>query len=246
LQPGQPARVEPIRTAEPRRCMFERIYFARPDSRMDDGRVFQVRWDLGARLGVEWKARGLNADVVVPVPDTSRPAAQAMAETLGLPFREGFIKNRYSGRTFIMPDANTRQNALRLKLNPIPEIMEGKRVILVDDSVVRGTTVRRLAELVRSVKPKEVHLAIFSPPVRNPCFYGIDMPTREELVASRIPEADWPRTFGVDSVTFLSVEGLRETTRTPSCMACFDGVYPIPVSRDEAAAIVADRRGGGV
>lgn len=244
LRPGEPARIEQLRTTEPRRCMFERIYFARPDSRMEDGRIFQVRWELGARLGEEWRARGLEADVVVPVPDTSRPAAQAMAETLGLPFREGFIKNRYSGRTFIMPDASARQNTLRLKLNPIPEIMEGKRVVLVDDSVVRGTTVRRLAELVRSVKPKEVHLAIFSPPVKNPCFYGIDMPSKEELVAARIPEKDWARTFGVDSVTFLSVEGLRASARTPACMACFDGNYPIPVSPDEAAAIVADRRGG--
>lgn len=244
LRPGQPARIEQLRTTETRRCMFERIYFARPDSRMEDGRIFQVRWELGARLGEEWRARGLEADVVVPVPDTSRPAAQAMAETLGLPFREGFIKNRYSGRTFIMPDASARQNALRLKLNPIPEIMEGKRVVLVDDSVVRGTTVRRLAELVRSVKPKEVHLAIFSPPVKNPCFYGIDMPSKDELVAARVPEKDWARTFGVDSVTFVSVEGLRASARTPACMACFDGHYPIPVSPDEAAAIVADRRGG--
>ncbi len=242
---GEPPRIEPVRAPQPHRCLFERIYFARPDSKMEDGRVFQVRWDLGRRLGEEWRAKGLEADVVVPVPDTSRPAAQAMAETLGLPFREGFIKNRYSGRTFIMPDAATRQSALRLKLNPIPEILEGRRVILVDDSVVRGTTVRRLAELVRSVKPKEVHLAIFSPPVRHPCFYGIDMPSKAELVAARVPEAEWAKTFGVDSVTFLSVEGLRQTTRTPACMACFDGNYPIPVSTDEVAAIVADRRGGG-
>jgi len=164
LRPNEAARVEQLRTAEPRRCMFERIYFARPDSMMEDGRVFQVRWDLGVRLGEEWRKRGLAADVVVPVPDTSRPAAQAMAETLGLPFREGFIKNRYSGRTFI---------------------------------------------------------------------------------TARVPEAEWARTFGVDSVTFLSVEGLRESARTPACMACFDGIYPIPVSREEAAAIVADRRGSG-
>ena len=243
LRPGEPARIEVLRTAQPHRCIFERIYFARPDSKMEDGRIFQVRWDLGRRLGEEWRAKGIEAEVVVPVPDTSRPAAQAMAETLGLPFREGFIKNRYSGRTFIMPDARMRQSALRLKLNPIPEILEGKRVILVDDSVVRGTTVKRLAELVRSVKPKEVHLAIFSPPVKNPCFYGIDMPSKDELVAARVPEADWARTFGVDSVTFLSVGGLRATAVTPACMACFDGVYPIPVSADEVAAIVADRRG---
>ena len=245
LRPNQAPRVAQVRTAVTHRCLFERIYFARPDSLMEDGRVFQVRWDLGQRLGEEFRAKGLTADVVVPVPDTSRPAAQAMAETLGLPFREGFIKNRYSGRTFIMPDARTRQSALRLKLNPIPEIMEGKRVILVDDSVDRGTTVKRLAELVREVKPKEVHLAIFSPPVKNPCFYGIDMPSKDELVAARVPEAEWARTFGVDTVTFLSVEGLRATAKTPACMACFDGKYPIEVSHDEVAAIVADRRGGG-
>lgn len=243
LRPGEPARIEQVLRPNPHRCMFERIYFARPDSKMEDGRVFSVRWQLGERLGREWAAKGLAADVVVPVPDTSRPAAQAMAETLGLPFREGFIKNRYSGRTFIMPDAQTRQSALRLKLNLIPEIMEGKRVILVDDSVVRGTTVRRLAELVRTVKPKEVHLAIFSPPVRNPCFYGIDMPSRDELVAAKLPESEWAKAFGVDSVTFLSVEGLRESAGGNACMACFDGRYPVPVSDNEQAAIVADRRG---
>ncbi|MBM4367673.1 MAG: amidophosphoribosyltransferase [Deltaproteobacteria bacterium] len=243
FRPGEPPRVEPIATATPRRCLFERIYFARPDSKMEDGRVFHVRWALGERLGKEWRERGLEADVVVPVPDTSRPAAQAMAEALGLPFREGFIKNRYSGRTFIMPDQRSRQSALRLKLNPIPEILEGKRVILVDDSVVRGTTVKRLAELVRSTRPAAVHLAIFSPPVRHPCYYGIDMPSRDELVAAKLPESEWARAFGVDSVTFLSVEGLRATAGSPACMACFDGDYPVPVSEREKAAIVADRRG---
>lgn len=242
LRPGEAARLYPVRPAAPRPCIFERIYFARPDSRMEDGRVYQVRWDLGERLGREWKAKGIEADVVVPVPDTSRPAAQAMAETLGLPFREGFIKNRYSGRTFIMPDAATRTAALRLKLNPIPEIFEGKRVILVDDSVVRGTTVRRLAELVRSMRPKEVHLAVYSPPVRHPCFYGIDMPSTNELVAARVEEARWADTFGVDSVTFLSVDGLREHAGEGACMACFDGLYPVPVSEHERADIVRDRR----
>lgn len=242
MRPGEAARVIEIQPKPQHRCMFERIYFARPDSRMDGERVFQVRWDLGARLGEEWRAKGLKADVVVPIPDTSRPAAQAMAETLGLPFREGFIKNRYSGRTFIMPDQQSRTTALRLKLNPIPEIMEGKRVILVDDSVVRGTTIRRMADLVRTVRPAEVHLAVYSPPVRHPCFYGIDMPSEDELVAARLPEKDWPAAFGVDSVTFLSVGALRAAAGGPSCLACFDGIYPVPVSDQERSAIVADRR----
>jgi amidophosphoribosyltransferase len=245
FRPGQAPRRLAVRPEEPRNCIFERIYFARPDSRMEEGRVYQVRWDLGERLGRELAAKGVQADVVVPVPDTSRTAAQAMAEVLGLPFREGFIKNRYSGRTFIMPDATTRQAALRLKLNPIPEIFEGKRVILVDDSVVRGTTVRRLADLVRAVRPAEVHLAVYSPPVRHPCYYGIDMPTRAELVAARLTPAEWPAAFGVDSVTFLSPEALRESAGRPVCMACFDGEYVVPVSAGEAADIVADRRRAG-
>ncbi|MES2644653.1 MAG: amidophosphoribosyltransferase [Myxococcota bacterium] len=242
FRPGhKPVRLA-VDAADPRPCVFERIYFARPDSQMEEGRIYQTRWALGERLGHEWKARGLEADVVVPVPDTSRPAAQAMAEVLGLPYREGFIKNRYSGRTFIMPDATTRQAALRLKLNPIPEIFEGKRVILVDDSVVRGTTVRRLADLVRALKPTQVHLAVYSPPVRNPCFYGIDMPTRDDLVAARLGPAEWAPAFGVDSVTFLSPEGLREIMGRPLCMACFDGDYVVPVSDGEQAEIIADRR----
>ncbi|MFZ5478214.1 MAG: amidophosphoribosyltransferase [Myxococcota bacterium] len=242
FRPGEAPAFDRVGEAVGHNCIFERIYFARPDSRMEDGRVYQVRWDLGVRLGQEWAAKGLEADVVVAVPDTSRPAAQAMAETLGLPFREGFIKNRYSGRTFIMPDAASRQNTLRLKLNPIPEIFEGKRVILVDDSVVRGTTVRRLADLVRGVRPAQVHLAIYSPPVRHPCYYGIDMPSRDELVAARVEERRWPEAFGVDTVTFLSVDGLKAIAGRPVCAACFDGRYPVPVSDGEREAIVKDRR----
>jgi len=243
LRPGKDAIIHSIAPApDARPCVFERIYFARPDSLMEDGRVHDIRWALGERLGREWAERGLEADVVVPVPDTSRTAAQAMAEVLGLPYREGFIKNRYSGRTFIMPDPSTRAAAHRLKLNPIPEIFEGKRVILVDDSVVRGTTVRRLADLTRATRPKLVHLAVYSPPVVNPCFYGIDMPSADELIAARLAPEALPEAFGVDSVTFLTVQGMTETLRRPMCQACFDGRYPVPVQPDEMQAIVADRR----
>ena len=243
LRPGREPILRAVSPAPPQRsCVFERIYFARPDSMMEDGRVHAIRWALGERLGLEWKARGLEADVVVPVPDTSRTAAQAMAEVLGLPYREGFIKNRYSGRTFIMPDPTTRAAAHRLKLNPIPEIFEGKRVILVDDSVVRGTTIRRLADLTRATRPREVHLAVYSPAVTNPCFYGIDMPSKDELIATKLPAADLPAAFGVDTVTYLSVEGLKATLGRPACMACFDGDYPVAVNSVEVAAIVADRR----
>ncbi len=247
MRPGEEPVIRTIEPLAPRPCVFERIYFARPDSAMEEGRVNSTRWAMGKRLGEEWAKLGLQADVVIPVPDTSRTAAQAMAEVLGLPYREGFIKNRYSGRTFIMPDAAARQAAHRLKLNPIPEIFEGKRVILVDDSIVRGTTVRRLADLAKSTRPAAVHMAVYSPPVKHPCYYGIDMPSKRELVAAKLPESEWATAFGVDSVTFLSLDGLRETMASlphashAICMACFDGDYPVPVSTGEVAAIVADR-----
>ena len=169
-----------------------------------------------------------------------------MAEELGLPNREGFIKNRYSGRTFIMPDQQTRDAALRLKLNPIREMFEGKRVLLVDESIVRGSTMRRIVQMLRGLNPLSLHIAIFSPAVRHPCFYGIDMPSKEELVASRYPEdglqdalADY---LAADSLTFLSVEGLREISGPGFCMACFDGDYIVPVNAEEQANILAERR----
>lgn len=249
MRAGEEPVVREVDPKSARPCVFERIYFARPDSLMEEGRVNSTRWAMGKRMGEEWARLGLEADVVIPVPDTSRTAAQAMAEVLGLPYREGFIKNRYSGRTFIMPDAAARQAAHRLKLNPIPEIFEGKRVILVDDSIVRGTTVRRLADLAKSTRPAAVHMAVYSPPVKHPCYYGIDMPSKNELVAAKLPEAEWAAAFGVDSVTFISLEGLRETMGSLEgktiCMACFDGDYAVPVSGGEIAAIVMDRRGPG-
>ena len=225
-----------------RPCVFERIYFARPDSVMEDGRVNRTRWRLGRQLAREWKARGFEADVVVAVPDSSRPAAMAMAEELGIRHREGFIKNRYSGRTFIMPDQASRESALRLKLNPIREIFEGQRVLLVDDSIVRGSTMGRIVRMVRSLGPRELHVAVFSPPVAHPCFYGIDMPTKEELIASRRDPATLADHFGADSLTYLSREGLSEVAGEGICAACFDGRYVVPVSERERAAITRNRR----
>lgn len=248
LRAGQPPVRLPVQPARPRPCAFERVYFARPDSRLEDGRVNRTRWRLGRRLAQEWAKKGLQADVIVAVPDTSRPAAQAMAEELGLRHREGFIKNRYSGRTFIMPDARTRDAALRLKLNPIAEVFEGQRVILVDDSIVRGTTMRRILAMVRGLKPAEVHLAIFSPAVRHPCYYGVDMPSSAELVAASLPEAEaeqlLARQLGADSLTWLSLAGLREVLGQDLCDACFSGDYAVPLREDEKSAILAERRGG--
>ena len=227
-------------------CVFEDIYFARPDSVMESGRVYARRRMMGQRLAGEWSMKGLEADVIVAVPDTSRPAAQAMAETLDLPNREGFIKNRYSGRTFIMPDQASRDAAMRLKLNPIDEIFRGQKVIMVDDSIVRGTTMRRMVDLVRRHEPAALHVAIFSPPVRNPCFYGIDMPSKAELVAGSVPSEDLEdrlaEFFGADSVTFLSRRGLAQVAGNRICAACFTGDYPIPVNEDERGYILKERR----
>lgn len=229
-----------------RPCIFESIYFARPDSLLEHGQVNGVRHRLGQQLAEEWEARGLGADVVIPIPDTSRPAALSMAEHLGLPYREGFIKNRYSGRTFIMPNQQTRDAALRLKLNPIEDVFRGKRVILVDDSVVRGSTMKRIIRTLSGLGATAIHLAIFSPPVRHPCFYGIDMPTEAELVAAGLHGDALERTlierFGCDSVTYLSLDGLARTSELPMCSACFDKDYVVPVSDSERRAIESDRR----
>ncbi|MGC6493645.1 MAG: amidophosphoribosyltransferase [Myxococcota bacterium] len=246
LRANQPAMKVSVQKNERRHCIFERIYFARADSHMEDGRINRSRFRFGRRLAQEWAARGFEIDLVVAVPDTSRPAAMAIAEELGVPHREGFIKNRYSGRTFIMPNQAARDAALRLKLNPIPEMFRGKRVLLVDDSVVRGSTMRRIVQMLRQLEPEAIHLGIFSPPVRNPCFYGIDMPTREELVAASYDqdrlEAVLNERFGTDSVTYLSLEGLRETAEVPMCDACFSGDYVIPVTDSERAYIQGERR----
>jgi amidophosphoribosyltransferase len=245
----EPVRV-PLRGEQRASCVFEHIYFARPDSRIDDRGVYDMRMGFGRALASRLRDKGIEGDVVIPVPDTARPAATAMAEELGLPLREGFIKNRYSGRTFIMPDAVTRRQALRLKLNTIPSEIRGRRVLLVDDSIVRGTTLRRVIELVRDAGPAAVHLAIHSPPVLHPCFYGIDMSTEEQLFARRLGgsladiEASGARELGADSLSFLPIEAMDQVYRGPRCAACFDGCYPQPVGGADREALVADRRAG--
>lgn len=228
-------------------CIFEHIYFARPDAVMDRKSVYDVRLRLGHELASRVTDKGVSAEVVFPVPDTARPAATALAEALGLPMREGFIKNRYSGRTFIMPDALTRKAALRLKLNTIPSEIKGREVMLVDDSIVRGTTLQRVISMVRRAGAAGVHLAIHAPPVRNPCFYGIDMSTEDELFARRFSgpleevEAEAAKALGADSLTYLSVEGMDRAYGGARCAACFDGVYPIALSEQNRASIVSDR-----
>jgi amidophosphoribosyltransferase len=238
-------------------CVFEYIYFARPDSIMNGESVYGVRLDLGRELTRAWKAKGHQADVVIPIPDTSRPSANAMAEELGIPFREGFIKNRYTGRTFIM-QTEERIDALRLKLNPIHSEFVARRVLLVDDSIVRGSTLQRTIQLVREQGPKEIHLAIHSPPVVHPCYYGIDMSTYEELAAPAFrssPREDHPTPedhreieerlasqLGVDSLTYLPLDGLKRAFSHSCCAACFDGNYPLPISDEERKWIEQDRQ----
>ena len=260
MRHGQEAQRIQLDRAEPAPCAFEAIYFARPDAVMAGRSVYEVRFDLGRRLAKrlreKFETTGSGVDVVVPVPDTARPAATAVAEELGLPLREGFIKNRYSGRTFIMPDALTRDKVLRLKLNPIPRELRGKRVLLVDDSIVRGTTLGRVVRLLEAAGAAEVHLAIHSPPVTHPCFYGIDMSTEAELFARRyIDEAPMTedalggleqagaKALGATTLTWLSVEGMDEALGASRCGACFDGIYPQKVDQKHRAEIAKDRRG---
>lgn len=246
LRTGEEPVTVQLAAAAPKPCVFERIYFARPDSQLEDGRINRQRWRLARQLAREWKTKGHEVDLIIPVPDTSTPAAMAMSKELDVPTREGFIKNRYSGRTFIMPDQATRDAALRLKLNPIREMFEGQRVLLVDDSIVRGSTMRRIVAFLRKLQPASIHLAVFSPPVSNPCFYGIDMPTRAELIATKHDpaalEGALARYFDTDSVTYLSLDGLHEVLGTEVCDACFTGDYVVPVSAAEQAAIETERR----
>jgi amidophosphoribosyltransferase len=259
LRAGAEPLYRDIETRSPAPCVFESIYFSRPDSVVAETTVYERRLAMGRRLASEWRRKGHEVDRVIAVPDTSRPAAIAFAEELGVPCREGFIKNRYSGRTFIMGSQVARDAALRLKLNLIRSEFEGKRVVVIDDSIVRGSTVRRLLDIVRSQAPTALHFAIHSPPVLNPCFYGIDMSTPGELAARRYldpgrepdspvgpaeqlrMEVRWAEDLGIDSLTFLSVAGLDAVSPGARCAACFDGVYPLSIPRSQRDAIVADR-----
>jgi amidophosphoribosyltransferase len=250
LRPNEAPVSYQIEQNQPTPCIFEFIYFARPDAVMTGESVYEIRLRLGHELAQRVQHKQIEADVVFPVPDTARPAATSLAEAMGLNLREGFIKNRYSGRTFIMPDAVTRQDALRLKLNILPREIKNKRILLVDDSIVRGNTLKRVIELLRGAGALAVHLAIHSPPVSNPCFYGIDMSTEEELFARQFEgdldqvEQEAARALGADTLTYLDVAGMDRSFGHSRCAACFDGNYPIPVSNEDRDSIACDRRSG--
>ncbi|AFK21908.1 amidophosphoribosyltransferase [Pyrococcus sp. ST04] len=211
-----------LEKAETRHCVFEYIYFARPDSVIDGISVYCARYRMGVELARESPAEG---DVVIAVPDSGRTAALGFAHESGIPYMEGLIKNRYIGRTFIMPSG--RGLKVKLKLSPVKEVVNGKRVVLVDDSIVRGTTMRRIVRMLRGAGAKEVHVRIASPPIRYPCYMGIDIPTRHELIAAWRSVEDIRREIGADSLAYLSIEGLKRAIGTDKlCMACLTGEYP--------------------
>ena len=211
-------------------CSFEYIYFARPDSIMNGQDIYQARLNMGKKL---WEETHFDGDVVMSVPDSGNVAALGYAQASGIPFVEGLLKNKYMGRTFIQPGQKQRERAVRMKLNPIRMNVEGKRIILVDDSIVRGTTSGIIINLLRNAGAKEIKLCISSPPVRYPCFFGIDTAERKQLIAAKYPTEEICKMIGADALHYLSQEGLAESIselkKTDMCFACFDGIYPEPV-----------------
>ena len=215
-------------------CIFEFIYFSRPDSFIFGAPVHTVRKELGRQLAWEAPAPG---DAVVPVPDSANVASLGYAEVSRIPYDQGLIRNHYVGRTFIEPAQQIRDFGTKIKLNPVRSSIKGKRIVLVDDSIVRGTTLRKITKMLRETGAKEIHVRISSPPHRWPCYYGIDFPTRKELVASDHTRDEVRRHLGVDSLEYISLEGLMKSVRSVGadfCMACFDGRYPLPVSKDHS------------
>jgi amidophosphoribosyltransferase len=216
-------------TGERALCIFEYIYFARPDSIIEGRRVYSARQAMGAKLA---RAYPVDADLVIGVPDSATAAGLGYSIESGIPFTEGLLKNRYVGRTFIEPDQRIRDLGVKLKFNPMPEILDGKRVVLVDDSIVRGTTTPRVISLLRKAGAKEVHLRICAPPIRYPCFFGVDMATRWELIAAHKEVPQIADSIGADSLGYSNIEDLIESVALPKdlfCLACFTGDYPIPV-----------------
>jgi amidophosphoribosyltransferase len=210
-------------------CVFEMIYFARPDSVMHEETLYSYRMRIGRQLA---KESVVDADIVIAVPDSGVPAAIGFSQESGIPYAEGLIKNRYVGRTFIQPTQSMREAGIRMKLNPLKDVLKGKRVIIVDDSLVRGTTSKKIVKALRDAGATEVHMRISSPPVTHPCFYGIDTDNQDQLIGARKTVAEIAAHIGADSLGYLSLMGMLETTQQDTehfCSACFDGKYPIEV-----------------
>ena len=213
-------------------CIFEHIYFARPDSTIDGRLLYQARMEMGAGLAEE---HPVEADLVIGVPDSATPASVGYAQRSGIPLAQAIVKNRYVGRTFIEPDQRIRDLGVGMKYNPLPQMLAGKRVVLVDDSIVRGTTTPKVIHMMRKAGAKEVHMRICAPAIRFPCFFGVDMATRWELLASQKTVEQIRDFIGADSLGYLSIEGLIKAVARPEsgfCLACFNGHYPIPVQME--------------
>ncbi len=241
IEPGEVVMIDdkgihsfkPFSESKTAHCIFEYVYFARPDSRVFNHTVYQIRKELGRELSEE---SGVPADIVIPVPDSGVPAALGYAEGAGLRYDTGLIRNHYVGRTFIEPEQSIRHFGVKVKLNPVPEVLAGKRVVVVDDSIVRGTTSRKIIKMIRQAGAKEVHLRITSPPIIAPCFYGIDTPTRKELIGSSHTVEEIRRYITADSLAYLSREGMLKAAPHKDdqyCTACFDENYPIPFTKEE-------------
>ncbi|WP_433266365.1 amidophosphoribosyltransferase [Actinosynnema sp. CS-041913] len=217
---------------EPKGCIFEYVYLARPDTTIAGRSVHATRVEIGRRLAHE---HPVEADLVIPVPESGTPAAIGYAQASGIPYGSGLVKNAYVGRTFIQPSQTIRQLGIRLKLNPLRDVIRGKRLVVVDDSIVRGNTQRALVRMLREAGALEVHVRIASPPVKWPCFYGIDFASRAELIANGLDDDGIRRSIGSDSLGYVSLEQLiaaSEQPKTRLCTACFDGDYPIPLPED--------------
>jgi amidophosphoribosyltransferase len=235
LEPGVAPRSVRFAEARPALCVFELIYFARPDSVMEGRNLYEVRRRMGMELARE---HAVAADLVMPVPDTGGPAAAGYAEASGVPFREGMYRNRYAGRTFIQPSQALRHRGVTVKLNPLRDVVRGRRLVVVDDSIVRGTTTRAIVGLLRKAGAAEVHVRISAPPIYHPCFYGIDTQIETELIAASHSVEEIRAFIGADSLGYVSIEGLLRALDLPYdgfCFACFDGCYPEPVPYDAAS-----------
>jgi amidophosphoribosyltransferase len=219
--------------ATPKGCLFEYVYLARPDTTIAGQGVYTTRVQIGRTLAFE---APVDADLVIPVPESGTPAAVGYAEQSGIPYGMGLVKNAYVGRTFIQPSQTIRQLGIRLKLNPLREVIKGKRLVVVDDSIVRGNTQRALVRMLREAGAAEVHVRISSPPVMNPCFYGIDFASKAELIASGLTVEEIRASIGADSLAFVSLDGLTAASAQPAdklCRACFTGEYPIPLPEQD-------------
>jgi amidophosphoribosyltransferase len=218
---------------KPASCIFEHVYFARPDTNLMGQNVYSTRFRMGQRLAEE---APVEAELVMPVPDSGVPAAQGFADGSGITYGDGFVKNRYVGRTFIQPTQSMRQQGIRMKLNPVREVIAGRRVVVIDDSIVRGNTTKQIVAMLRDAGAREVHMRISSPPIKWPCFYGIDMPDQDELIGSRLDPEGIRRHIGADSLAYLSIEGMVQATEIPGdqfCTACFSSRYPVPIPAEE-------------